>query len=92
MRIDMRSQPPLHSRPCTRWRLWNQRHVQGARVNWREGAMNITLGVWAFGAIALGSVCLVGCAVSPQGPTAQYRASPQGPDEQAVAQAFEALV
>ena len=45
--------------------------------------MNVTLGVWAFGAIALGSVCLVGCAVSPQGPTAQYRASPQGPDEQA---------
>jgi hypothetical protein len=36
------------------------------------------------------SVCLVSC--SPTRPAAQYRMPPQGPHEQAVAKAFDALV
>ncbi len=52
--------------------------------------MNITFAGLTLGALALCGVCLVSC--SPQRPAAQYRVSPQGPHEQAVAQAFEALV
>jgi hypothetical protein len=52
--------------------------------------MNITCAGWTLGALTLCGVFLVSC--SPQRPAAQYRVSPQGPDEQAVAQAFEALV
>jgi hypothetical protein len=52
--------------------------------------MNITFAGLTLGALALCSVCLVSC--SPQRPAAQYSVSPQGPHEQAVAQAFEALV
>jgi hypothetical protein len=52
--------------------------------------MNITLGGLTRGAIALCGVFLVSC--SPQRPAAQYSVPPQGPHEQAVAQAFEALV
>jgi hypothetical protein len=43
------------------------------------------------GAVALCGVLLVSCA-GPQHPAAQYRVPPQGPHEQAVAQALEALV
>jgi hypothetical protein len=54
--------------------------------------MNITFAGLRLGAIALCGVCLVSCVVSPQRPAAQYSVAPQGPDEQAVAQAFDALV
>jgi hypothetical protein len=54
--------------------------------------MNITFAGLRLGAIALCGVFLVSCVVSPQRPAAQYRVPPQGPDEQAVAQAFDALV
>ena len=54
--------------------------------------MNITCAGLTLGALALFGVCLVSCVVSPQRPAAQYSVSPQGPHEQAVAQAFEALV
>jgi hypothetical protein len=54
--------------------------------------MHITFAGLRLGAIALCGVCLVSCVVSPQRPAAQYRVPPQGPNEQAVAQAFEALV
>ena len=51
--------------------------------------MNITLAGLTLGAIALCGVCLVSCV---QRPAVQYSVLPQGPDEQAAAQAFEALV
>src|SRR5262245_35319767 len=54
--------------------------------------MNITCAGLTLGALTLCGVCLVSCVVSPQRPAAQYSVSPQGPHEQAVAQAFEALV
>jgi hypothetical protein len=54
--------------------------------------MKLTFAVLTLGTLALGGVCLVSCVVSPQRPAAQYRMPPQGPDEQAVAQAFEVLV
>ena len=54
--------------------------------------MKLTFAVLTLGTLALGGGCLVSCVVSPQRPAAQYRLPPQGPDEQAVAQAFEALV
>jgi hypothetical protein len=54
--------------------------------------MKLTFAVLTLGTLALGSVGLVSCVVSPQRPAAQYRVPPQGPDEQAVAQAFEVLV
>jgi hypothetical protein len=54
--------------------------------------MNITRAGLTLGALALCGVCLVSCVVSPQRPAAQYSVPPQGPHEQAVAQAFEALV
>jgi hypothetical protein len=54
--------------------------------------MKLTFAVLTLGTLALGGVCLVSCVVSPQRPAAQYRVPPQGPDEQAVAQAFETLV
>jgi hypothetical protein len=54
--------------------------------------MKLTFAVLTLGTLALGGVCLVSCVVSPQRPAAQYSVPPQGPDEQAVAQAFEALV
>jgi hypothetical protein len=54
--------------------------------------MNITFAGLRLGAITLCGVFLVSCVVSPQRPAAQYRVPPQGPDEQAVAQAFDALV
>ena len=54
--------------------------------------MKLTFAVLTLGTLALGGVGLVSCVVSPQRPTAQYRVPPQGPDEHAVAQAFEALV
>jgi len=54
--------------------------------------MHITFAGLRLGAIALCGVFLVSCVVSPQRPAAQYRVAPQGPNEQAVAQAFEALV
>jgi hypothetical protein len=56
----------------------------------RKGAMHIT-GL-TLSVLALCGVCLVSCAVSPPRPASQYRVPPQGPHEQAVAQAFEALV
>jgi len=52
--------------------------------------MNITFAGLTLGALALCGVCLISC--SPQRPAAQYRVSPQGPHEHAVAQAFEAFV
>jgi hypothetical protein len=54
--------------------------------------MKLTFAVLTLGTLALGGVGLGSCVVSPQRPAAQYRVPPQGPDEQAVAQAFEALV
>ena len=54
--------------------------------------MKLTFAVLTLGTLALGGVGLVSCVGSPQRPAAQYRVPPQGPDEQAVAQAFEALV
>jgi hypothetical protein len=54
--------------------------------------MKLTFAVLTLGTLALGGGCLVSCVGSPQRPAAQYRMPPQGPDEQAVAQAFEALV
>jgi hypothetical protein len=54
--------------------------------------MKITFAGLRLGAIALCGVFLVSCVASPQRPAAQYRVPPQGPDEQAVAQAFDALV
>jgi hypothetical protein len=54
--------------------------------------MKRTVAVLMLGTLALYGVCLVSCTVSPTRPAAQYRVPPQGPDEQAVAQAFEALV
>ena len=54
--------------------------------------MKLTFAVLTLGTLALGGVCLVSCVVSPPRPAAQYRVPPQGPDEQAVAQAFEVLV
>ena len=52
--------------------------------------MNLTLAGLTLGALALCGVCLVSC--SPQRPAAQYSMPPQGPNEQAVAQTFEAFV
>jgi hypothetical protein len=57
-----------------------------------KGAINITFAGLRLVAIALCGIFLVSCVVSPQRPAAQYSVSPQGPTEQAVAQAFEALV
>jgi ketosteroid isomerase-like protein len=54
--------------------------------------MKITFAGLTLGALALCGVCLVSCVVSPQRPAALYRVPPQGPHEQAVAQAFEDLV
>jgi hypothetical protein len=54
--------------------------------------MKFSVTVVTLGTLALGGVFLASCVVSPQRPAAQYRVPPQGPDEQAVAQAFEALV
>jgi hypothetical protein len=54
--------------------------------------MKRTIAVLTLGTLALGGLCLVGCVVHPQRPAAQYRVPPQGPNEQAVAQAFDALV
>jgi hypothetical protein len=54
--------------------------------------MKITFAVLTLGTLALYGVFLVSCAMSPPWPAAQYSVSPQGPDEHAVAQAFEALV
>jgi hypothetical protein len=54
--------------------------------------MKITFAGLTLGALALCGVFLVSCVVSPQRPAALYSAPPQGPHEQAVAQAFEALV
>ena len=54
--------------------------------------MKFTVAVLTLGTLALCGVCLVSCVVSPQRSAAQYSVPPQGPDEQAVAQAFEALV
>jgi hypothetical protein len=54
--------------------------------------MNRTVAMLTLGTLALGSVCLVGCVGSPTRPAAQYRVPPQGPDEHAVAQAFETMV
>jgi hypothetical protein len=52
--------------------------------------MKITFAGLTLGVIALCGVFLVSCAV--QRPAAQYSVPPQGANEQAVAQAFEALV
>jgi hypothetical protein len=52
--------------------------------------MNSTFAGLTLGALALCGVFLVSC--SPQRPAAQYSVLPEGPHEQAVAQAFEALV
>ena len=54
--------------------------------------MKLTVAVLTLGTLALGGGYLVSCVVSPQRSAAQYRLPPQGPDEHAVAQAFEALV
>jgi hypothetical protein len=54
--------------------------------------MKLTFAVLTLATLALGGIFLVSCVVSPQRPAAQYSVPPQGPDEQAVAQAFEALV
>jgi hypothetical protein len=54
--------------------------------------MKITIAGLTLGAITLCGVFLVSCVVSPQRPAAQYSVPPQGPNEHAVAQAFEALV
>jgi hypothetical protein len=54
--------------------------------------MKLTFAVLTLGTLVLGGVGLVSFVVSPQRPAAQYRVPPQGPDEQAVAQAFEVLV
>ena len=54
--------------------------------------MKLPFAVLTLGTLALGGVGLVSCVVSPQRPAAQYHVPPQGPDEQAVAQAFEVLV
>jgi ketosteroid isomerase-like protein len=54
--------------------------------------MKIRFAGLTLGTLALCGVFLVSCVVSPQRPAAQYSVSPQGPDEHAVAQAFEALV
>jgi hypothetical protein len=80
----------LHSRARTIPRPRTQRHVYGSQVNERKGAMNITLAGLTLGALALCGVLLVSC--SSQRPAAQYSVPPQGPHEQAVARAFEALV
>ena len=66
--------------------------VLAAEGFFREGlqTLNITFAGLILGALALCGVCLVSC--SPQRPAAQYSMPPQGPNEQAVAQAFEALV
>jgi hypothetical protein len=58
----------------------------------RKGAMHITFAGLTLGALALCGVCLVSCVVSPPRPAAQYRVPPQGPDQHAVADAFDALV
>ena len=52
--------------------------------------MKITFAGLILGALVLCGVCLVSC--SPQRPAAQYSMPPQGPNEQAVAQTFEAFV
>jgi hypothetical protein len=54
--------------------------------------MKLTFAVLMLGTLALGGILLVSCVVSPQRPAAQYRVPPQGPNEHAVAQAFETLV
>jgi hypothetical protein len=54
--------------------------------------MKFTVAVLTLGTLALCGVCLVSCVMSPQRSAAQYSVPPQGPDERAVAQAFEALV
>jgi hypothetical protein len=65
---------------------------RGGHACVRKGAMNITFAGLTLGAFALCGVCLVSCVVSPQRPAALYSVPPRGPTEQAVAQAFEALV
>jgi hypothetical protein len=54
--------------------------------------MKLTFAMLTLGALTLGGIFLVSCVISPQRPAAQYSVPPRGPDEQAVAQAFEALV
>jgi hypothetical protein len=54
--------------------------------------MKLTFAMLTLGALTLGSIFLVSCVLSPQRPAAQYSVPPRGPDEQAVARAFEALV
>ena len=54
--------------------------------------MKLTFAVLTLGTLALGGGFLVSCVVSPQRPAAHYSVPPRSPDEQAVAQAFEALV
>ena len=53
--------------------------------------MKITFAGLTLAAFALCGLFLVSC-VSPRRPVAEYSVPPQGPDEEAVAQAFEALV
>jgi hypothetical protein len=52
--------------------------------------MKLTVASWMLVALVLCGLCLVSC--STQRPAAQYSVPPQGPHEQAVAQAFETLV
>jgi hypothetical protein len=66
--------------------------VHGSQVNWRKGTVKLTFAVLTLGTLVLGGGFLAGCVISPQRPAAQYSVPPRGPDEQAVAQAFEALV
>jgi hypothetical protein len=54
--------------------------------------MKITFAALTLGTIALCGVFLASCAVGPPGSAIQYSASPRGPDEHAVAQAFDAFV
>jgi hypothetical protein len=54
--------------------------------------MKLTFAVLTLGMLALCCGFLVSCVVNPQRPAAQYSVPPQGPEEQAVAQAFETLV
>ena len=54
--------------------------------------MKLTFAVLTLGTLALGGGFLASCVVSPQRPAAHFSVPPRGPDEQAVAQAFEGLV
>jgi hypothetical protein len=54
--------------------------------------MKSTFAVLAVGVGVGCSVFLLSRAASPQGPAVRYMTPPQGPDEPAVAQTFEALV